>query len=172
MRLSVRAYSALAVLASGSGVSTERETFMDLVKTEITRLNGEVSNRGSMSMVFHHGGVHVSRQLHRRTCLCSHTSETAHMSVTVCITDLYCRDWWQNKEMAIRVPSGLRMTHSSFVSPYAYWSGQHADMPQLVLEVGMASGCCLWSDLFLQAVPRQFAHHMLDWHGRLFISMQ
>lgn len=52
--------SALAVLASGSGVSTERETFMDLVKTEITRLNGEVSNRGSMSMVFHHGGVHVS----------------------------------------------------------------------------------------------------------------
>lgn len=53
--------SALAVLASGSGVSTERETFMDLVKTEITRLNGEVSNRGSMSMVFHHGGVHVER---------------------------------------------------------------------------------------------------------------
>ena len=52
--------SALAVLASGSGVSTERETFMDLVKTEITRLNGEVSNRGSMSMTFHHGGVHVS----------------------------------------------------------------------------------------------------------------
>ena len=52
--------SALAVLASGSGVSTERETFMDLVKTEITRLNSEVSNRGSMSMTFHHGGVHVS----------------------------------------------------------------------------------------------------------------
>lgn len=52
--------SALAVLASGSGVSTERETFMDLVKTEITRLNGEVANRGSMSMVFHSGGVHVS----------------------------------------------------------------------------------------------------------------
>ena len=54
--------SALAVLASGSGVSTERETFMDLVKTEITRLNGEVANRGSMSMVFHSGGVHVSIQ--------------------------------------------------------------------------------------------------------------
>ncbi|KAL3144484.1 hypothetical protein ABBQ32_004224 [Trebouxia sp. C0010 RCD-2024] len=53
--------SALAVLASGSGVSTERETFMDLVKTEITRLNGEVANRGSMSMVFHSGGVHVER---------------------------------------------------------------------------------------------------------------
>jgi hypothetical protein len=64
LRLAVRACSALAVLASGSGVSTERETFMDLVKTEITRLNGEVSNRGSMSMVFHHGGVHVSPQLH------------------------------------------------------------------------------------------------------------
>lgn len=89
MRLSVRACSALAVLASGSGVSTERETFMDLVKTEITRLNGEVSNRGSMSMVFHHGGVHVSPQLHRRHCLCSHTNETAYMSVTVHITDLY-----------------------------------------------------------------------------------
>lgn len=59
----MRACSALAVLASGSGVSTERETFMDLVKTEITRLNGEVSNRGSMSMVFHHGGVHVSPRL-------------------------------------------------------------------------------------------------------------
>ena len=55
--------SALAVLASGSGVSTERETFMDLVKTEITRLNGEVANRGSMSMVFHSGGVHVSAQI-------------------------------------------------------------------------------------------------------------
>lgn len=55
--------SALAVLASGSGVSTERETFMDLVKTEITRLNGEVANRGSMSMVFHSGGVHVSIHL-------------------------------------------------------------------------------------------------------------
>ena len=55
--------SALAVLASGSGVSTERETFMDLVKTEITRLNGEVANRGSMSMVFHSGGVHVSTYL-------------------------------------------------------------------------------------------------------------
>ena len=52
--------SALAVLASGSGVSTEREAFMDLVKTEIERLNKEVSNRGSVSMVFHSGGVHVS----------------------------------------------------------------------------------------------------------------
>lgn len=52
--------SALAVLASGSGVSTEREAFMDLVKTEIERLNKEVSDRGSVSMVFHSGGVHVS----------------------------------------------------------------------------------------------------------------
>lgn len=52
--------SALAVLASGSGVSTEREAFMDLVKTEIDRLNKEVSSRGSVSMVFHHGGTHVS----------------------------------------------------------------------------------------------------------------
>lgn len=98
LRLSVRPCSALAVLASGSGVSTERETFMDLVKTEITRLNGEVSNRGSMSMVFHHGGVHVSPQLHRRTCLSSHTTETAYMSVSVSITELYCRDLQQNKK--------------------------------------------------------------------------
>ena len=40
---------------------------MDLVKTEITRLNGEVANRGSMSMVFHSGGVHVSIYLAQGT---------------------------------------------------------------------------------------------------------
>ena len=32
---------------------------MDLVKTEIERLNKEVSSRGSVSMVFHSGGTHV-----------------------------------------------------------------------------------------------------------------
>ncbi len=79
----MHACSALAVLASGSGVSTERETFMDLVKTEITRLNGEVSNRGSMSMVFHHGGVHVSPQLHR-TCLCSQTTDLCILVKAAC----------------------------------------------------------------------------------------
>ena len=51
--------SALAVLASGSGVSSERDAFMGLVKEEIERLNGEMSTRGSVSMVFHQGGVTV-----------------------------------------------------------------------------------------------------------------
>lgn len=40
---------------------------MDLVKTEIERLNKEVSNRGSVSMVFHSGGVHV-RHLQIKPC--------------------------------------------------------------------------------------------------------
>jgi LETM1 and EF-hand domain-containing protein 1 len=53
--------SALAVLASGSGVSSERDAFMGLVKDEIERLNGEMSTRGSVSMVFHQGGVTVDR---------------------------------------------------------------------------------------------------------------
>ena len=51
--------SALAVLASGSGVSTERESFMGLVKNEIDRLNEDMGGRGSVSMVFHAGGVKV-----------------------------------------------------------------------------------------------------------------
>ena len=84
LRLSLCACSALAVLASGSGVSTERETFMDLVKTEITRLNGEVSNRGSMSMVFHHGGVHVSPQLHTTHCLYLQTSALCMLFRAAC----------------------------------------------------------------------------------------
>jgi hypothetical protein len=51
--------SALAVMASTSGVSKEREAFMDLVKNEIERLNATLAKRGSVSMVFHHGGTTV-----------------------------------------------------------------------------------------------------------------
>ena len=54
--------SALAVLASSSGVSSERQIFMELVKTEIGRLNKQLTSKGSVSLVFHAGGVQVSKQ--------------------------------------------------------------------------------------------------------------
>ena len=57
--------SALAVLASTSGVSRERESFMELVRNEIQRLNDQVVARGSVSMVFHAGGLKVGSY----TCL-------------------------------------------------------------------------------------------------------
>ncbi|KAK9807532.1 hypothetical protein WJX72_001831 [[Myrmecia] bisecta] len=53
--------SALAVLASSSGVSKEREAFMELVRHEIDRLNQQFTARGSVSMVFHAGGLKVER---------------------------------------------------------------------------------------------------------------
>ena len=51
--------SALGVLASSSGVSNERQIFMELVKTEIGRLNKQLTSKGSVSLVFHAGGVQV-----------------------------------------------------------------------------------------------------------------
>ena len=51
--------SALTVLASSSGVTSERQAFMGLVKTEIDRLNASNPNQ-SLSMVFRQGGVTVS----------------------------------------------------------------------------------------------------------------
>ena len=51
--------SALAVLASSSGVSGERHAFMQLVKNEIERLNTQMNSKGSLSMVFRSGGVTV-----------------------------------------------------------------------------------------------------------------
>ena len=54
--------SALAVLASSSGVSSERQIFMELVKTEIGRLNKQLTSKGSVSLVFHAGGVQVSKR--------------------------------------------------------------------------------------------------------------
>ena len=43
--------SALSVLASSSGVASERAAFMGLVRNEIDRLNAELVNRGSVSMI-------------------------------------------------------------------------------------------------------------------------
>ena len=57
--------SALAVLASSSGVSSERAAFMELVRAEIERLNRQLGKRGSVSMVFQKGSVLVRR------CACS-----------------------------------------------------------------------------------------------------
>lgn len=74
--------SALAVLASGSGVSTERESFMGLVKNEIDRLNEDMGARGSVSMVFHAGGVKVG-------CLAGRESALDYMSVLV--STKHCR---------------------------------------------------------------------------------
>lgn len=74
--------SALAVLASGSGVSTERESFMGLVKNEIDRLNEDMGARGSVSMVFHAGGVKVG-------CLAGRESALDCMSVLV--STKHCR---------------------------------------------------------------------------------
>jgi len=47
--------SALAVLASSSGVSSERAAFMQLVRAEIERVNKQLGKRGSVSMVYHRG---------------------------------------------------------------------------------------------------------------------
>lgn len=49
--------SALSVLASSSGVASERAAFMGLVRNEIDRLNAELVNRGSVSMIFQRGNV-------------------------------------------------------------------------------------------------------------------
>ena len=51
--------SALAVMASSSGVSREREEFMQLVRTEIKRYNNQLADDQPMSMVFHAGGDNV-----------------------------------------------------------------------------------------------------------------
>ncbi len=51
--------SALAALASSSGVSSEREAFMNLVKNEIERLNQEIGQRGSVAMIFQRGNIKV-----------------------------------------------------------------------------------------------------------------
>ncbi|GAB4818097.1 hypothetical protein N2152v2_005143 [Parachlorella kessleri] len=52
--------SALAALASTSGVSNEREAFMELVEKEIDRLEGQLEKRG-VSMLFSRGSLQVSR---------------------------------------------------------------------------------------------------------------
>lgn len=52
--------SALAVMASSSGVSREREEFMQLVRTEIKRYDDQLAEDQPMSMVFHAGGDDVS----------------------------------------------------------------------------------------------------------------
>ena len=57
--MGITACSALAVLASSSGVSGERQAFMELVKNEIERLNKQMNSKGSLSMVFRSGGVTV-----------------------------------------------------------------------------------------------------------------
>jgi hypothetical protein len=59
LSVSVLCCSALAVLASSSGVSTEREAFMKLVRNEIDRLNHEIGQRGSVAMVFQRGNIKV-----------------------------------------------------------------------------------------------------------------
>ncbi len=53
------ACSALAVLASSSGVSSERTAFMDLVKREIDRLNESIGKSGSVTMIFQRGNIRV-----------------------------------------------------------------------------------------------------------------
>lgn len=52
--------SALAALASSSGVVTEREAFMDLVEKEIERLQSQLGSKGT-SMVFTKGQLAVDR---------------------------------------------------------------------------------------------------------------
>ena len=63
VQLRLCACSALGVLASSSGVSNERKVFMDLVKTEIGRLNKQLVNKGRVSLVFAAGGVQVPAPL-------------------------------------------------------------------------------------------------------------
>ena len=50
--------TALAALASSSGVSNEREAFMQLVEKEIERLEGQLQKRG-VGMVFARGSLEV-----------------------------------------------------------------------------------------------------------------
>jgi hypothetical protein len=45
------------MLASSSGVSSERSAFMGLVKNEIERLNQEISARGALTMIFKRGNI-------------------------------------------------------------------------------------------------------------------
>ena len=47
------------MLASSSGVSSERTAFMDLVKTEIDRLNESIGKSGSVTMIFQRGNIRV-----------------------------------------------------------------------------------------------------------------
>ena len=49
--------SALAALASTSGVAAERGEFMDLVKKEVDRLNDQASARGAPSLLFRSSGA-------------------------------------------------------------------------------------------------------------------
>lgn len=52
--------SALAALVTSSGVTAEREAFMDLVQNEIDRLNSSLGSRG-VGMVFTRGHLEVDR---------------------------------------------------------------------------------------------------------------
>ena len=54
--------SALAALASTSGVAAERGEFMDLVRKEVDRLNAEASARGAPSLVFRSSGAAVAER--------------------------------------------------------------------------------------------------------------
>jgi LETM1 and EF-hand domain-containing protein 1, mitochondrial len=54
--------SALAALASTSGVAAERGEFMDLVKKEVDRLNAGASARGAPSLVFRSSGAAVAER--------------------------------------------------------------------------------------------------------------
>ena len=51
---------ARAALASSSGVSNEREEFMELVEKDIDRLEGQLEKRG-VSMLFSRGSLQVGR---------------------------------------------------------------------------------------------------------------
>jgi LETM1 and EF-hand domain-containing protein 1 len=53
---------ALAALSSSSGVTTEREAFMDLVEKEIDRLNETLGSTGRARMVFTKGHLAVDRE--------------------------------------------------------------------------------------------------------------
>ena len=55
------------MLASSSGVSSERSAFMGLVRNEIERLNQEISARGALTMIFKRGNIKA--RPHRRTLL-------------------------------------------------------------------------------------------------------
>ena len=50
------------MLASSSGVSSERAAFMQLVRAEIERVNKQLGKRGSVSMVFQKGSLLVRLQ--------------------------------------------------------------------------------------------------------------
>lgn len=48
------------MLASSSGVSSERSAFMNLVRNEIDRLNDEISARGALTLMFQRGNIKAS----------------------------------------------------------------------------------------------------------------